>query len=37
MFYQMKEEDDPKEAELAPEDGVVAVRRAMRVLEAFGG
>lgn len=37
MFWQMKEEDDSKEAELAPEDGVVAVRRAMRVLEAFGG
>lgn len=37
MFCQMNEIDDSKDAESTPDDGVIAVRRAMRVLEAFGG
>lgn len=37
MFYQTNNMDDSKNAESTPEDGVIAVRRAMRVLEAFGG
>lgn len=33
----MNKDNDPQEMEMASEDGVIAVRRAMRVLESFGG
>ncbi|OZI18699.1 IclR family transcriptional regulator [Bordetella genomosp. 9] len=36
MYHGMKQPDLPDEEGAGPEDGVIAVRRAMRILEAFG-
>lgn len=37
MFRLMNRNSDSKDVDMASEDGVIAVRRAMRILEAFGG